>query len=725
MFCTNCGAKLNDNSKFCHICGSAVILPEAPSDSPISRDNHEDQEQPTVQIPENIEESEPKSEPESEVTIDDGNSKKINKKWIALFIIAGILIAGGVFTFFLGRNMQMRTIEEHVELADSYYDNNEFEKALAEYDKLSLAKSPLAEEYYDEFTDGYRNCKRMIDAIEEFNEINAKVGDESKYIKTYPSLDFDAKKENVQTAIEKRKAQELKDLLEEYSNEADKLISLNRENAQKAIDSMKNKYNQFSSDSFEYYILSSNANNAEELMNNADYVGIQECVDSFEASLSNFSMVGNASYLISAFSQADVSESGIVKMYFATEGQSLFLTNFQIYEALKGTGDWMPCTIKEMKQVQGNLTIDLVADISTSMYHDFGTMQSALSGFAASTDPDTTLGLSLISSVYSRVLDFTTDKNIVQNKIWELPCEGCTSLYQSLYSSVMYTASSTGPRCVIAFTDGRNEPYDVGYDVFADDVIEASQLYNVPVYIIGIGSYVESSELIRIAQSTGGEYYNISQVYDLRDIYNTIYNQQQLQWEVTYETTIPNTDNRKVYVLYYDENTSLGINIEEEIQASALTQMYNMANSISTDNLESFYNEDGYISADEFARITDIEQLQTIINIYFARNGFMFGEGDVLQKMLSMGVISQNGTLESDTVIEIMKTKPILWANYSAAFNRRFEIVYDVASTVYYEYGGNITYNEMKQVVSQRLGESKTYRYSLDISKAYEKLTAQ
>ena len=104
-----------------------------------------------------------------------------------------------------------------------------------------------------------------------------------------------------------------------------------------------------------------------------------------------------------------------------------------------------------------------------------------------------------------------------------LNCYGLTSLYQSLYSSVIYTASQPGSKCVVAFTDGLNEPYGTGYDFTENDVIEAAKRYKIPVYIIALGSQVDSYVLNNIAYSTGGKYFENTSIYDLYSIYEEIY----------------------------------------------------------------------------------------------------------------------------------------------------------------------------------------------------------
>ena len=89
--------------------------------------------------------------------------------------------------------------------------------------------------------------------------------------------------------------------------------------------------------------------------------------------------------------------------------------------------------------------------------------------------------------------------------------------------------------------------------------------------------------------------------------------------------------------------------------------------------------------------------------------------------MINIGAISGNGYLDTNETLSRIKSDPILFANYSAIYNRRFEIIYPVVAQIYREYGGNIGLEEMKTEASARLGESDRTRFAPDITSAYKK----
>ena len=161
------------------------------------------------------------------------------------------------------------------------------------------------------------------------------------------------------------------------------------------------------------------------------------------------------------------------------------------------------------------------------------------------------------------------------------------------------------------------------------------------------------------------------------------------------------------------------------MDAESLQYIYNAQSSFSAYDLLSFYTDQGYISADDLAKITDVEDIQTIINIYYAKNGYKFGKENVLEKMISIGAIRENGTLSTQEALKRLKQNPVLYANYAAVYNRRFEIIYPVVAQIYREYGGNITLDKMKKEASERLGEPDKSRYSTDITSAYRKVSGR
>ena len=420
--------------------------------------------------------------------------------------------------------------------------------------------------------------------------------------------------------------------------------------------------------------------------------------------------------------QADVSDDDSVKLYMsstADDSYDLKLEDFVVYE--NDGGNWNERKATDISQIRGMMSIDLVADVSSSMWDDFYTMQCAVESFINSTSSDTKLGLSTIGTIYERHQTMTGNKEMIRNSLWSLNCDGLTSLYQSLYSSVVYTASQTGSRCVVAFTDGDNVPYGTGYDYSAQDVIDVSKYYQVPVYIIGIGYNVNSYTLRNIAESTGGLYFENIGVSKLADVYAEIYEKLGRLYALTYLTDMANDVSRTIYVRYTDIENGMSAVIDGVLEAETLQDAYH-ASDIDGSDVLSYYTETSYLSSDDLLKLGDsLDKLQTIINIYFAHYGYKFSTDAALDKMISLGVIKKNGKLDNDSVLKKMKNDKIVYQNLSALFNFRYEMIFKVASQLYYSNPG-ISYDQMRVAVHEHFGESNQNRFSYDVKAAWSAL---
>ena len=420
--------------------------------------------------------------------------------------------------------------------------------------------------------------------------------------------------------------------------------------------------------------------------------------------------------------QADVSDDDSVKLYMsstADDSYDLKLEDFVVYE--NDGGNWNERKATDISQIRGMMSIDLVADVSSSMWDDFYTMQCAVESFINSTSSDTKLGLSTIGTIYERHQTMTGNKEMIRNSLWSLNCDGLTSLYQSLYSSVVYTASQTGSRCVVAFTDGDNVPYGTGYDYSAQDVIDVSKYYQVPVYIIGIGYNVNSYTLRNIAESTGGLYFENIGVSKLADVYAEIYEKLGRLYALTYLTDMANDVSRTIYVRYTDIENGMSAVIDGVLEAETLQDAYH-ASDIDGSDVLSYYTETSYLSSDDLLKLGDsLDKLQTIINIYFAHYGYKFSTDAALDKMISLGVIKKNGKLDNDSVLKKMKNDKIVYQNLSALFNFRYEMIFKVASQLYYSNPG-ISYDQMRVTVHEHFGESNQNRFSYDVKAAWSAL---
>ena len=91
--------------------------------------------------------------------------------------------------------------------------------------------------------------------------------------------------------------------------------------------------------------------------------------------------------------------------------------------------------------------------------------------------------------------------------------------------------------------------------------------------------------------------------------------------------------------------------------------------------------------------------------------------------MIDMGVITENGTLDGDTVSGILHNDPILWQNFSALYNYRYEIVYTTTYDIYCNNPG-ISYEDARRLVSQHYGEENETRFQPVISAAWKNIQA-
>jgi hypothetical protein len=726
MYCRNCGANVQDNAKFCTKCGAAL--------NDISNDTVNTENMKAVEA---VSVSDAGVEEEKEGT-KKSPALKIITAVLAVLLFAAAFGAGTVGAVKTG-NFK-KSIKEFENMPESFESLGKFQ---SEYDELLADADNSASHFrlweYDELvqkmSDLNSNIKELNEAVavyrEEYDAIVQEIETDGRYVMDEYDADYQSAKQELENSLEEFDEKSCKKNTETFSKVRDKIVTGNEKKAEEYIERAKdiqNIYSGYDVHPFEEYMISTLASEVESDKKDKDYIKLADTYSQLNNWAEKFSAAASSVEQISKYVQADVSSTDKVKLYINSydyETYNFKLEDFIIYE--KYNEVWEECHAVDISQIEGMLSMDIVADISGSMYDDFYDMQNAIEGFINITHSDTVLGLSTIGSIYERYQDFTTDKNEIINSVWNLECNGLTSLYQSLYSSVVYTASSEGARCVVAFTDGLNVPYGAGYDYDAQDVIDVSLYYQVPVYIVGIGSRVDSSELRNIAESTGGAYYANMSVYDLQQIYTDIYEAQGRMYQLSYDTSVPNNINRDIYVLYADDTRNLGIRFESEINAEALQTAYAAAG-MNADDLTSYYTDSKYLSSDDLAKLGDnLEAVQTIINIYYAKNGYAFGDGEngqkQLSKMINLGVVTENGTLDGDTVTAILKSNPILWQNFSALYNYRYEIVYSTAYDIYQNNPG-ISYEDLRTMVNQHYGEENEIRFQQVISVAWKNIQA-
>ncbi|WP_238883329.1 VWA domain-containing protein [Clostridium sp. YIM B02551] len=210
---------------------------------------------------------------------------------------------------------------------------------------------------------------------------------------------------------------------------------------------------------------------------------------------------------------------------------------FYISEKNADKNEFIKQTIQKVTQLnqQESLNINIVADVSDSMTGaPLQKAQVIMTNFLDQVQFDIKdeVELTAFSNGVRTCASFTDKKELLKNQIANLKTENLTALYDALFAAVNNTAVQNGAKCVVAFTDGQ----DNFSKVTPDEVIQVAKRYNVPIFIIGIGSGLDTSNLENIAKSTNGLYKQINNISDMSDLYQKIYKQNKEMYLIEYES---------------------------------------------------------------------------------------------------------------------------------------------------------------------------------------------
>lgn len=221
--------------------------------------------------------------------------------------------------------------------------------------------------------------------------------------------------------------------------------------------------------------------------------------------------------------------------------QGLSPNMFLISERDAKNGDFLNRAVQKAVMLNENerLNLNLLADTSGSMAG--GSMDAAkniMKNFLNTVQ--FTAGDQIKLTQFNSIIDksgvFSNDLQSLYTIIDSYYPGGQTKLYDSIIYGVQDVSGQEGARCVIAFTDGRDE----GSYHSADQVVDLVARYKIPVFIVRIGdssSAAGDDELRRIARASGGDFKNIQQFSaDLGDFYDQIYRQIKEYYVVEYES---------------------------------------------------------------------------------------------------------------------------------------------------------------------------------------------
>lgn len=120
---------------------------------------------------------------------------------------------------------------------------------------------------------------------------------------------------------------------------------------------------------------------------------------------------------------------------------------------------------------------------------------------------------------FTKNCDYTTNKTTLRNALSSNLNTG-TAFYDAVLKTITDLKTRKFAKVLIALTDGEDNSSSNNLTT----CITQAKANNIIVYTVGVGSDVADANLLKLAQSTGGQFFRASTSKELEDIYYKIFN---------------------------------------------------------------------------------------------------------------------------------------------------------------------------------------------------------
>jgi Ca-activated chloride channel family protein len=168
-----------------------------------------------------------------------------------------------------------------------------------------------------------------------------------------------------------------------------------------------------------------------------------------------------------------------------------------------------------------DIIIDLDTSGSMAQFNKLTISKEIINDFIQKRKNDR-LGLVIFGNLAYIASPLTPDKKAL-SKILKRVYPGIagekTAIYDALFlSSNLFKNSNAKDKIIILLTDGMDNSSITPLDI----VIKKLKKEKIRVYTIGIGSEIDAEILRIIAEKTGGRFFNVFSISELKEVYNTI-----------------------------------------------------------------------------------------------------------------------------------------------------------------------------------------------------------
>jgi len=158
----------------------------------------------------------------------------------------------------------------------------------------------------------------------------------------------------------------------------------------------------------------------------------------------------------------------------------------------------------------------------------------------------------------------------IKRGIRSLEADGGTAFYTAVDRGLEEIKIGDGLKVLVALTDGNDNRSSLGLE----DVILKAQLYEIPIYVIGLGD-VNQDTLALLARETNGEYYYSRNAFGLDDVYQRIKDRIQSVYGLTYQSQNfnPSDTSREVLIQYMTDSSYASANHSVELPNEVITYL--------------------------------------------------------------------------------------------------------------------------------------------------------
>jgi VWFA-related protein len=245
--------------------------------------------------------------------------------------------------------------------------------------------------------------------------------------------------------------------------------------------------------------------------------------------------------LILTYNQIDASSLPTIKSYVTVTDNNgnpiggLTSSNFTVTE---NSTTRTPITVTTAGGTGSAISVALVIDKSGSMSGTpLSDAQTAATTFVNNMQTNDQGAVISFDDIVTVVKGYTTDKTALKTAISGIVSGNYTAIYDAVYQAVDLTRLQSGRKAIILMTDGDDNSSTHTITATVNYAVQ----YSIPVYTIGLGITSGSSgetTLQQIATQTGGKYYLAPTSSQLTSIYQSISQQLNNQYMITYTSPI-------------------------------------------------------------------------------------------------------------------------------------------------------------------------------------------